>query len=183
MTHLRWSMMSVSPCTGTVFVLGYSHHRQAELLGPPVTHSRLHNARRLKTFISLPHVVLLSWEFKVPTCHLPPSSSSGVFDVWSVLISCLSSNPYMKRCQYLGSSSFLSRGNGCGSEHAAAGRRPFGRINFDLKATSCIYLQHNRCERNLKLCHKPAHVPQLRVQVFQHGWMWQHKIEKVTGWD
>lgn len=106
------------------------------------------------------------------------------WDVWSVLISCVSSNPHIKLCQYLGSPSFLSqcaRGNGCRSEHAAAGRRPFGWIIFDLKATSCLYLQHNRCERELKLGHKLAYVSQPGVQVSQHAphsWMQQLKIKK-----
>lgn len=46
------------------------------------------------------------------------------------------------------------------TEQAAAGRRPFSWINFDLKATSCIYLQHNMCERNVNLCHKLTYVSQ-----------------------
>lgn len=184
MTHLLWSMSSLSPCTRTnflkaekvfLYLVTVAIIRVAELHGSPLTLSWLHKARSPKILIfSLrcshwnwgAHVLFIFWH------------------VWSVFISCVSSNPYIiKLCQYLGSPSFLSRctrGNGCGSEHAAAGRRPFGWINFDLKATSCLYLLHNRCERELKLGHKLAHVSQQGVQVSQHAphsWKQQLKIK------
>lgn len=88
MTHLLWSMSSLSPCTGTnflkaekvfVYLVTVAIIQVAELHRSLVTLSWLHKARRPKILIfSLPHASVALMGIEVPTF----SSSSGMFEVF-----------------------------------------------------------------------------------------------------